>query len=136
MLYIFYAAIIGIVLGALSAYHTKAFLSGLVSTLIVGSILMRPIVLAGAAASNAMGKSNIFGVYIEGIAMLPALLKTSVLLLPVFFFSGRFLAWGYKEIIHEETPETREEKRARVIREHNWTAEKDKKFSSKIRIRR
>lgn len=136
MIFIFYSALIGLVLGALSAYHAKAFISALISSLFIGGLIMRPVIIAGAAASSAMGKSNIFGVYLEGITMLPVMLKMAVLLLPIFFFAGRLLAWAYKSFLQEDYVETKVEQRARVLREHKWTTEKDKSFSSKIKIRR
>lgn len=136
MIYLFYAFIIGVTLGALSAYHTKLFVSALLSSLILGAIFLRPVILVGASASGSTGRINPLAVYVDGFMMLPSLLRWAILLIPVFFLLGRLVAWIYLNFIKDEEIETEEERRARVVKEHGWGAEKDREFSSKIRIRR
>ncbi|RKQ69180.1 hypothetical protein DES40_1979 [Litorimonas taeanensis] len=136
MIYLFYAFLIGTALGVLSAYHTKAFLSALVSTLMVGGLVMRSVILVGASASGFIGSVNPFEIYFIGFMQLPFLLRLSFFLLPAFFFMGRFIAWGYLVFFKEEIYETDFERRERVKNAHGWTPEKDKKVSGKIQLRR
>jgi hypothetical protein len=136
MIYLFYALLIGVSLGILSTYQTKLFLSGLFTTLVLGGLFLRPIILVGASASATTGRTNPFAVYIDGFLMLPPLLQIAIYSVPAFFFLGRFGAWFYLEFIKQEEVITEEERRKRIKAAHGWNAEKDREFSSKIRIRR
>lgn len=136
MIYLFYALLIGVSLGILSAYHTKLFVSALFTTLVLSGVFLRPVILVGASASASTGRTNPFAVYMDGFLMLPPLLQTAIYTLPIFFVLGRFGGWFYLEFIKQEEIITEEERRRRIKEAHGWNAEKDRELSSKIRIRR
>ena len=112
--------IIGGSLGILSAYHTKAFVSGLISVLVFSGIVMRPIILLGATASGSIGSSNPLLVYWMGFTALPIAVQTSVYLFPIFILTGRLGAWIYLTYFYTPPFETEDEKRERLLAEFGW----------------
>ena len=122
--FILLSALIGGALGVMSAYHTKAFLSGLSSSLVIGFILLRPIVAVGASASAAAGHSHALSLYIEGFLMLPMGLQNAVLFFPIFIFSGRLAAWIYRCATEPDAEQMFHDKNAQIMEEygleHTW----------------
>ena len=120
MLLIFLSLVIGMTIGILSAYNSKAFLGGLIAVLTFAAIVMRPIILLGVTASGTIGSNNPFLVYWMGFTALPYSLQLPVYLFPIFIIFGRLGTWIYLTFIYEEKIETEEEKRARVLSEFGW----------------
>ena len=124
MVFVILSAFIGGALGILSAYHTKAFLSGLGSSLVIGFILLRPIVLLGASASAAAGRAHALSLYIEGFLMLPIGLQNAVLFFPIFIFAGRLAAWIYRCTTEPDAEQMSRERIAHTMEEfgteHTW----------------
>ena len=111
-------------LGALSAYHTRMFLGALISTLWVGFLVMRPIIVLGASASAGSGRDHAFSLYIEGFMMLPASIRGAIILLPVFIIMGRAITWTFRFLSEPPREERDRQYRAEVMSEfgndHTW----------------
>jgi len=129
MFIITFTFIIGFAIGAVSAYHTKAFLGFLVSILLIGGILIRPFMMLGIAASGSVGSGNPFLVYWMGFQQLPQALQYSVFFFPLFIVFGRLVTWIFHIYFEEEKTETEDEKRDRLLAEFGWEDIRKNKYN-------
>lgn len=116
--------LIGGGLGALSAYHTKAFLSGLASCAAIGFILLRPVLAVGASASAAAGEAHPLSLYFIGFSMLPDGLRGAIILFPAFGIMGRAATWVYRYMTEPPYEEMRQARIDETMSEfgpdHTW----------------
>lgn len=110
---------IGLSAGAISAYSTKFFVGLLVSTLSAGGLVGT--YYLGIISWAAMAQDVTFTAMIMKIVdAAPASLVYAFMALPAAFFTGRFVAWFYRQNIAEDVVETREQRKRRLHSEHKF----------------